>query len=103
MSELDSDRIKDDLSQVIHDAEDLLRATAGMAGEKIDEVRKRAEESLRNARVRLFELRGDAVAQAKYAAGSADEYVRANPWVAIGVAAAAGLLVGALLFRRQDD
>ena len=103
MSGLNTERITEDLQQVIHDAEALLRATAGVAGEKIEEVRARAEESLGNARARLSELRGEAFARAQYAAGNADEYVRANPWIAIGVAAAAGLLVGALLSRRQDD
>lgn len=98
-----NERITEDLQQVIRDAEALLRATAGVAGEKIEEVRARAEESLSNAKGRLSELRGEAFARAQNAAGSADDYVRANPWLAIGVAAAAGLLIGALLSGRQDD
>lgn len=37
---------------------------------------------------------------AKQYANAADEYVRANPWTALGVAGAAGLLIGVLLARR---
>jgi ElaB/YqjD/DUF883 family membrane-anchored ribosome-binding protein len=37
---------------------------------------------------------------AKQTAGITDGYVRANPWTALGGAAAAGLLVGILLARR---
>lgn len=103
MSEVNTDKLMEDLRQVIRDAEELLRATAGMAGEKIAEVRARAEESLRNAKVRMMEMRGDLTARAQSAAGNADEYVRTNPWAAIGIAAVAGLLVGVLLSRREDD
>lgn len=40
------------------------------------------------------------VRQALCASGSTDRYVHRNPWTIVGLAAAAGLLVGALLGRR---
>jgi ElaB/YqjD/DUF883 family membrane-anchored ribosome-binding protein len=103
MSEVNTDKLVEDLRQVIRDAEELLRATAGMAGEKVAEVRARAEESLRTAKARLMEMRVDLAARAQTAATNADDYVRTNPWAAIGIAAAAGLLVGVLLSRREND
>lgn len=36
----------------------------------------------------------------KVAAKAADDYVRANPWAAVGLAAALGLLLGILVARR---
>ncbi|HXU42429.1 MAG TPA: DUF883 family protein [Burkholderiales bacterium] len=78
-----------DLRAVLADAEELLRATADEAGPKVQEVRARAEESLRAAREHL-----------KSAGGELDSQVRANPWAAVGIAAGVGLVVGILLSRK---
>ena len=87
--EAPADRLMDELRAVIADAEELLRATADQAGPKVQEVRARAEESLRNAREHL-----------QGAGRQLDSQVRDNPWAAVGVAAAIGLLAGILLSRK---
>jgi ElaB/YqjD/DUF883 family membrane-anchored ribosome-binding protein len=94
------EQLADDLRAVIQDAEELLKATAGAAGEKVSAARARAEESLRSARSRLAGAGEDVIGQAKDAAKAADDYVREHPWGAVGIAAAAGLLVGLLIARR---
>jgi ElaB/YqjD/DUF883 family membrane-anchored ribosome-binding protein len=91
------DKLLEDLQAVVTDAEELLKATAGHAGEKVQEVRARAEESLSAARERLGEVREDAVLKARELVSSGEEYVRRNPWQAVGIAAGAGLLVGLLI------
>jgi ElaB/YqjD/DUF883 family membrane-anchored ribosome-binding protein len=91
------DKLLEDLQAVVTDAEELLKATAGQAGEKVQEVRARAEESLSAARDRLGEMQGNAVQQARELVSSGEEYVRRNPWQAVGIAAGAGLLVGLLI------
>ena len=78
-----------DLRAVVTDAEDLLKATAGQAGERIEKARARAEESLSLARTSL-----------KDAGMQLNEQVRENPWTAIGVAAGAALVLGILLGRK---
>lgn len=103
MAEVSTERLLEDLRQVVRDAEELLRATAGMAGEKVAEVRARAEETLRAAKVRMAEVGEDLGERAQVAVDSADRYVRRNPWTAVGIAAVAGLLLGALLTRRERD
>lgn len=95
-----ADQLLDDLQTVIRDAEGLLKATAAQTGEKIQEVRTRAEESVRKAKERLAGVEEEALKRAKVLAGDADEYVRGNPWQAVGVAAGIGLLLGLLLSRR---
>jgi ElaB/YqjD/DUF883 family membrane-anchored ribosome-binding protein len=77
--EVTTDKLLADLQAVVADAEALLKATAGHAGEKVQEARARAEESLAAARERLGEV---------------------HPWAAIGIAAGVGVLVGLLLGRR---
>jgi ElaB/YqjD/DUF883 family membrane-anchored ribosome-binding protein len=99
-TEVTTEKLLEDMRVVVRDAEALLRATAGQAGDKIQEVRARAEESLRQAKQRLAAVEGAAVAKAKEFAGATEDYVRENPWQALGIAAAAGMFLGLLLRRR---
>jgi ElaB/YqjD/DUF883 family membrane-anchored ribosome-binding protein len=85
---------------VIRDAESLLRATAEQTGDRVQEIRARAEETVRNAKARLAGVEEQALKRAREFAGDADEYVRGNPWQAVAIAAGAGLLIGLLMSRR---
>jgi ElaB/YqjD/DUF883 family membrane-anchored ribosome-binding protein len=96
---ISADQLMADLTNVIRDAENLLRATATQTGEKVQEVRAKAEESLRHAKQRLAGAEEDALERARALAGDADEYVRDNPWQAIGIAAGIGLVLGLLISR----
>jgi len=95
-----SAQLMDDLRIVVEDAEALLKATAGQAGERVDQVRTRAEESLRAARARLDEFEGEVADRAREAARSTDRYVHENPWGAIGIAAGVAFILGLLASRR---
>ena len=90
----------EDLRAVVRDAEALLRATEGHAGEKIAEIRARAEESLGSAKERLRDAGADIGTRARSAASSADTYVRENPWTAVAVAVGIGYLLGVGTRRR---
>lgn len=93
-------RLMEDLSAVVSDAEELLKATASQTGERITAARARAEETLKSAKVRLADAQDALLVKAKYAAQETDAYVHENPWRAAGVAAAVGVLIGALIARR---
>ncbi len=99
--EVTTEKLFSDLQTVVRDAEALLKATAGQAGEKVQEVRSRAEETVKRARARLEAVEDDVVRRAKQAANRTDGYVRENPWQAVGVAAGVGLLLGLLIGRRS--
>lgn len=94
------DKLVQDMRNVIEDAEDLLRATANQAGEKIAVARERIQDSLHQAKVKLAEAEAMVSERARQAARYTDEYVHENPWRAIGVAAGIGLLLGLLISRR---
>lgn len=100
-AEISTDQLVSDLKNVVSDAEALLNATSTQTGEKIQAVRARAEESLRQAKARLTEIEQEAIRRAKEIADATDEYVRDNPWQSVGIAAGIGLLLGVLLGRRS--
>lgn len=89
-----------DLKLVVADAEELLRATASQAGEKVAVARERIQASLATAKVKLTDAERVLVDKTKDAAKATDEYVRDNPWQAVGIAAAVGLVLGVLISRR---
>jgi ElaB/YqjD/DUF883 family membrane-anchored ribosome-binding protein len=95
------DQLVADMKTVIADAEELLNATTGAAGERVAAARARAEATLRSARAKLANLDDVALAQAKQLARTADDYVHDNPWGAVGIAAVAGVLLGVMISRRS--
>ena len=89
-----------DLKVVIADAEEILRATAGVAGEKMAELRERVAVNLQDAKVRLSEAEDALIDNTKAACRATDEFVRENPWQAVGIAAGIGVLLGVIIGRR---
>ena len=95
-----TDKLMADLRLVVADAEELLRTTAGQAGEGAAELRDRVRVSLARARDGLADAQETAVAKARAAGRAADDYVHDNPWRSICIAGGFGLLVGLLIGRR---
>jgi ElaB/YqjD/DUF883 family membrane-anchored ribosome-binding protein len=100
MSEANVDRLVDDLRRVMHDVEGLIGATANAASDTISAARARAEKTLLSARDHLRTVEGTVSESAEEAVEEADRYVRKNPWAAVGIAAAVGLLIGIMVGRR---
>ena len=94
------DALVKDFSDVLAEAETLLKQASKETGERATDLRSQVESKLRSAKTRLSELQDDALDNAKAAARVTDDYVRDNPWQAIGVAAAIGFLVGLVVSRR---
>lgn len=84
------------LSGVIDGAEALVAATADIGEDKLEGIRSTLQEELEAAREHLTSLESNL----KDRVSAVDEYVHENPWQAIGVAAAAGFVAGAIAFRR---
>ena len=99
-SDVNKDKLVADLKVVVADAEGLLRATASQAGEKVTVARERIQASLATAKVKLTEAERALLEKTKQAAKVTDDYVRENPWQAVGIAAVAGLVLGVLISRR---
>ena len=92
-------RLMQDLRVVVSDAEELLKATANQAGEKVGAARERIHENLAAAKARLAAAESAVVDKTKLAAKATDVYVHENPWKAVGVSACVGVIVGMLIGR----
>lgn len=100
LANISKDKLVSDMKLVIGDAEEILRATASQAGEKVGELRERIQERLRDAKIRLQDAEAALVDKTKACARATDDFVHENPWQAVGVAAAIGLALGLLIGRR---
>jgi ElaB/YqjD/DUF883 family membrane-anchored ribosome-binding protein len=100
VEQVTKEKLMEDLRAVIADLEELLKATAKQTGERIAAARAKAEESLKVAKARLAEEKAAVMAKTKAAAKGADDHVRTNPWMAVGIAAAVGFVLGILAARR---
>ncbi len=94
-------RLNKDLHAVVRDTEALLAATGDVAGDQIDEIRTRARKSLKSMRESLRELPGELTEQLHDAGEAAETAIRSNPLQWVGIAAAAGLLLGILSMTRS--
>jgi ElaB/YqjD/DUF883 family membrane-anchored ribosome-binding protein len=94
------ERIMSDLKTLTHDAEDLLKATAGDVSDKAKEARSRVAAALERAKSTYSHLQEQTIAGAKAAAKKADVVIRDHPYESIGVAFGVGLLIGVLIGRK---
>jgi ElaB/YqjD/DUF883 family membrane-anchored ribosome-binding protein len=100
MTQVSKEKLIADFKVVVADTEELLRSTAGQAGEKISELRAKAQDHLTTAKAKLADAEAAIVDKAKQAGRVADDYVHDNPWSAVGIAAGVGFLIGLLVGRR---
>ena len=98
--QFNKDQLINEFKEVVSDAEALLKATANTSGEKIAEVRAKAEKSLNIAKAKLADAQDEMLAKKKAAAKVTDVYVHENPWRSIGFAASVGVVIGLLIGRR---
>ena len=95
----------EELNRIVDQAESLLRSLGEQSGEAADAVRGRVTQTLNQAKARLADAAGSAEEVAETLADRADEYVRANPWQAVALAALLGGVLTLLLTktsRRKD-
>ncbi len=95
-----TDKFVTDLKEVAADAEELLKLTAGQAGDKIADVRGRLSDRLSTVRHQLAQIETDVLEKGKEVARVTDQYVHDNPWTSIGATAGVAFLLGLLIGRR---
>ena len=94
------EKLAADFRAVMDDIDALMTATGKEATGEAKALRARIRDRLDGAKDKLLDAQHEAVQRAKDAAVATDDYVHANPWQAIGAAAAIGLALGVLIGRR---
>jgi|ERR1043166_1233746 ElaB/YqjD/DUF883 family membrane-anchored ribosome-binding protein len=95
-NKLSVEALATDLKRVVRDSEELLRATAGVVGDKAQEVRQRLDNALEAAKRTCYQVEEKAIEGAK----ATDKVIREHPYQSIGAAFGIGLLVGVVVTRR---
>jgi ElaB/YqjD/DUF883 family membrane-anchored ribosome-binding protein len=89
-----------EVQDLMADVQDLLGRVAHVADPEVARLRMKVEAGVATAKQAI----GEGADQIRKTAGEAmkagDDYVRDRPWQAVGVAAAAGLIVGYFVGRR---
>jgi ElaB/YqjD/DUF883 family membrane-anchored ribosome-binding protein len=92
--------IEKDIKEVVTKMEELLLATGGQAGQKMQSARARVEEVLETAKGRIEDLQKAGAERVEASASAADRFAHQSPWLVAGAAAGVGLLVGWLLRKK---
>jgi ElaB/YqjD/DUF883 family membrane-anchored ribosome-binding protein len=99
MNEISSEKLLADVALLIADTEELIKATAGQAGERIAELRQRLERKIVEGRAALLECERELRQQAEQAKACVIKFSLEESWPRLVVAAALGMLLG-LAVRR---
>jgi ElaB/YqjD/DUF883 family membrane-anchored ribosome-binding protein len=85
---------------LVADVEDLVKKVANVDDAEIAEIRARVQDTLAKAKVTAADRIAEVRERAEEVSDATDEYVHENPWAAIGLAAAVGIILGFVAGRR---
>jgi ElaB/YqjD/DUF883 family membrane-anchored ribosome-binding protein len=94
------DQLMSDLKTVIQDAEAWLRHSGQLTGDEFKAAKAKFERTLIKAKDDIIRFEETVVEKTKATAKATDEFVQENPWKAVGVGTAVGVVIGLLLARR---
>lgn len=92
-----TEKLLQELKEVVRDGEELLRAGVEELGEQSSAAKEKLAAALEMAKETQRRLQDRAVASAK----AADGYIRSKPYQSIGIAFGVGLVLGLLATRRK--
>jgi len=96
----DMDRLREDFRTFVSDCQTLLRNATNLSGEGAAVARQELSRRMQDAQVRLDQYRQQANDQAMRLRTTTEDYVRREPFKAVGIALATGAIVALLLARR---
>lgn len=91
---------RDEWHRLVADVEDLVKKVANVDDADIARIRTRVEHTLSEAKASASAGVAAVRGRAEHASEATDEYVHENPWGAIGIAAAVGIIIGFIASRR---
>lgn len=95
-----TDALSREFHKFIADIESLLNETANLTGEELVHARDKLNDRVSDARDSVSSMSKDLARSASKSAAKANLQVHEEAWIAIGGAAAAGLILGMLFARK---
>ena len=92
-----------DIQNVVSDAQELLKTVQTEGESKLADIKGKAAAQLDIAKQKYGEIQQTVQDGAKLAMNETDAYVHTNPWTAIGVGAAVGVVIGYLCGRAGSN
>jgi len=92
--------IAQEFQDFVADMEDLIEASTSLTGDDLARAKAKLYARVAAARVFVEEIPATISDRARNSVKVADSYLREQPWQAIGMTAAVGVLIGFLLGRR---
>jgi ElaB/YqjD/DUF883 family membrane-anchored ribosome-binding protein len=92
--------LSQEFENFLADFDSLLHATADLSGEELKEMKAKLHERVEEAREYVEHAGEDLERRARDSASEINREVHDEPWKAIGVGAALGLLLGLVVSRR---
>jgi ElaB/YqjD/DUF883 family membrane-anchored ribosome-binding protein len=92
--------ITQEFKNLVADMEDLIKASSSLTGDDLARAKTKLYARVATARAFLEGMPATISDRAGETVKVADGYIREQPWQAIGMTAAAGVLIGFLLGRR---
>jgi ElaB/YqjD/DUF883 family membrane-anchored ribosome-binding protein len=86
----------------MEDVEDLVARVSDLKDPEISKIRSKVQHALASTRDAVNESATKVRESAEKVAGRTDDFVRENPWQALGIAALLGVAVGFLISSRRN-
>lgn len=100
MNEVTTRKLAEDFKILIDDVEQLVKATADQAGERIGDLRQRLEKKIEDVRKALAGREIGWFQKSEEAKTGVKSCLREKTWAGLVIASAIGVLLGLLLRRR---
>ena len=100
MADLNLNTVRDEMSTLAKDAKELFREANDATGEKASALRAKGAVALQSVLGKARYAQATVVGTSKDLAVNTNDYVQGNPWKAIAISAAVGVLAGVALSRR---
>lgn len=96
-----STTLSHEFKNFVADVEDFLKASALLSSAELTKAKAQIAARVDTAKAQIDAVTQTITDRAQRAASVTNTYVKEEPWKAVGIGAAAGLLVGVLIARRR--
>ncbi|MGB3609345.1 MAG: DUF883 family protein [Cellvibrio sp.] len=91
---------KAEFNNIMADLQDLVARAGRLSGQELAVIRQQISEKLSQAKDKLHHLSEDASVAAHKGVDTTEKLIKDHPFQAVGIAALAGVILGALISRR---